>query len=499
MQGIEKVTDLNKVEARASLGGVMRLYTADGATFRSIVNWLEIEHTLISQIKEELGKIGHNVFDAHTPQRRSEPGTPRKSPVNMFFLNIAAAANNKAILAVKTLCHTRVIFKTEDTIMMPLRILVWNADGIATKLHEECSVWRHEIYVLLLSETHCKESQAPKIFGLRPILLTPRVPATPKEVQLSLFDLEQAEVFAGHLAERFQPFNLASLQEIQDTDDQLTQALQMDLPINPFDPSEIAEVNASLNTNRAPGHAAICNATLKALPRHAVCFIALVFNATVRLQYFPPQWNLGLITMTHKPGKPESEPSSFRPITYDNKEYCNTLYLDIRVAFDRVWHAGMLIRSYLEGRRFAVRFHKPLSTEYDVAAGVPPCYTRLCNRICGLGKAMEYCHQQQQISQWRTPSAVLLDGDPVPQANDAKYLGVILDRRLTFAKHVTAITIRLRAAVKRHYWLLCSRSKLSLTNKVTIYNQIIAPIWIYGCQILGLACGLLETPYCTET
>jgi hypothetical protein len=50
--------------------------------------------------------------------------------------------------------------------MMPLRILVWNADGVSTKLPEvECFVRRYEIDVLLLSETHCKEAQAPRIFG----------------------------------------------------------------------------------------------------------------------------------------------------------------------------------------------------------------------------------------------------------------------------------------------------------------------------------------------
>lgn len=58
---------------------------------------------------------------------------------------------------------------------------------------------------------------------------------------------------------------------------------------------------------------------------------------------------------------------------------------DNREAFDRVWHARMvlkikqtlpapyfgLLRSYLEGRRFVVRFHTALSTEDDVAAEVP--------------------------------------------------------------------------------------------------------------------------------
>ena len=70
---------------------------------------------------------------------------------------------------------------------------------------------------------------------------------------------------------------------------------------------------------------------------------------------------------------------------FENKEYCNALFLDVREAFDRVWHSGILLkikntlhatyfgllRSYLENRRFAVRFHSALSNEHNVAAGVP--------------------------------------------------------------------------------------------------------------------------------
>ncbi|EDX15315.1 GD17746 [Drosophila simulans] len=88
----------------------------------------------------------------------------------------------------------------------------------------------------------------------------------------------------------------------------------------------------------------------------------------------------------------------------------------------------------------------------------------------------------------RTPPPVYIEEVPVPQPNAAKYLGVLLDRRLTFSKHVTDIRTRLRAKVAKHYWLLSSRSKLSLSNKLTIYKQILAPNWKYGCQIWGLAC-----------
>ncbi|EDW52683.1 GM22488 [Drosophila sechellia] len=82
----------------------------------------------------------------------------------------------------------------------------------------------------------------------------------------------------------------------------------------------------------------------------------------------------------------------------------------------------------------------------------------------------------------KTPLAVCRLRTPVLQSNTAKYLGVIFDRRLNFSKQVSAMRVRIRAAATKHFWLINSRSKLSLSNKVTIYKQILAPIWKYGCR-----------------
>ncbi|KAH8267405.1 hypothetical protein KR018_008932 [Drosophila ironensis] len=72
----------------------------------------------------------------------------------------------------------------------------------------------------------------------------------------------------------------------------------------------------------------------------------------------------------------------------------------------------------------------------------------------------------------QTPPAITLEEEPVMVANSAKYLGLTLDRRLTFSKHITALRMRIRAAAAKHFWLLSSRSKLSLSNKRTVYNQV---------------------------
>jgi hypothetical protein len=75
----------------------------------------------------------------------------------------------------------------------------------------------------------------------------------------------------------------------------------------------------------------------------------------------------------------------------------------------------------------------------------------------------------------------------LPQKNDVKYLGVHLDRRLTWAKHIKAKRNQLNLKVKRMYWLLGTRSTLSTESKLLLYKAVLTPIWTYGIQLWGTA------------
>lgn len=86
-----------------------------------------------------------------------------------------------------------------------------------------------------------------------------------------------------------------------------------------------------------------------------------------------------------------------------------------------------------------------------------------------------------------TCPSVVLNNTNIPQANEAKYLGIHLDRRLTWKSHIfikrKALGIKLRSL----FWLLGPKSKLSLTNKLLVYKTILKPIWTYGVQLWGTA------------
>jgi hypothetical protein len=72
---------------------------------------------------------------------------------------------------------------------------------------------------------------------------------------------------------------------------------------------------------------------------------------------------------------------------------------------------------------------------------------------------------------------VLINDVQIPQENHAKYLGLHLDRRLTWHTHIFAKRKHLGLSLTKMYWLLIRKSKLSTNNKLLIYKVILKPIW----------------------
>jgi hypothetical protein len=155
--------------------------------------------------------------------------------------------------------------------------------------------------------------------------------------------------------------------------------------------------------------------------------------------YFPSIWKLSVIILIHKPNKPKNEPSSYRPLSllpvlgklfekvmlkrirpilkfhkiipntqfgfrenhsttqqihrivdkiassFETKNFCPGVFLDVSQAFDRVWHTGLLFKlkiflptplylltkSYLHDHSFLVRQGDSLSSQFKILAGVP--------------------------------------------------------------------------------------------------------------------------------
>jgi hypothetical protein len=75
----------------------------------------------------------------------------------------------------------------------------------------------------------------------------------------------------------------------------------------------------------------------------------------------------------------------------------------------------------------------------------------------------------------------------IPQTETVKYLGLQLNRTLTWKDHIAKKRKQINLKIKEIYWLIERKFNLSIENKVLIYKAIIKPIWSYGIELWGCA------------
>lgn len=248
---------------------------------------------------------------------------------------------------------------------------------------------------------------------------------------------DKSTVFAEYLAEVYSPNQQGnSDSEIKDF---LNAPNQSSLPIKSFTPKEVFSEIKLLNPCKAPEHDLIVGDVLKNLPRKAIVLLTTILNRILEIGYYPMQWKLAQVIMVLKPGKPPTNCESYSPINLlpimsklfeklllkrleettplkehvpdhqfgfrnnhstiqqchrivnkiktclETGEYCTSVFLDVKQAFDRVWHEGLLyklkkilpgrfykiLKSYLNDRYLQVKTEDSLSDYKTIRSGVP--------------------------------------------------------------------------------------------------------------------------------
>ena len=197
-----------------------------------------------------------------------------------------------------------------------------------------------------------------------------------------------------------------------------------------------------------------------------------------------------------------------------------------------------ILKSYLTNRVFQVRYKEEYTSLYNIQSGVPqgsilgPVLYSIFTAdlpVSDLTLTATYaddtaimashtdpiiaaCHLQQHLDKldlwlkrWRIRAnesksthitftlwsgecpAVHLNGAIIPKGTTVKYLGIHLDRRLTWKPHIQRKRKHLGLLLQRMYWALGRKSKLSLANKLIIYNSVLKLIWTYGAPLWGSA------------
>ena len=80
-----------------------------------------------------------------------------------------------------------------------------------------------------------------------------------------------------------------------------------------------------------------------------------------------------------------------------------------------------------------------------------------------------------------------MGNDLIQQANSSCYLGVHLDSKLTWKIHIQKKRDQLKLRLRQMFWMLRSRSHISIENKRLLYISILRPIWEYATPLWGSA------------
>jgi hypothetical protein len=81
------------------------------------------------------------------------------------------------------------------------------------------------------------------------------------------------------------------------------------------------------------------------------------------------------------------------------------------------------------------------------------------------------------------PRSLRLFGELIEWVDTARYLGVTLDRRLTWSKHIDQVKKKAAQRLGILGPLLNRRSNLSIRNGVLLYKQLIRPMMDYACPV----------------
>ncbi|KAK2575239.1 hypothetical protein KPH14_012754 [Odynerus spinipes] len=269
-----------------------------------------------------------------------------------------------------------------------------------------------------------------------------------------------------------------------------------------------------LKNKKAPGYDLINGQIIKELPDKAIRYLTILYNAILRLGN-----------------------CIFTDIEKAFDKVSHSILRDI-LARTLTRPLSHILSSYLTNRHFFIKLNDTYSEVRSIKTGVPQgsilgptlysLYTADAPEL-EHGKIYTFaddtvimetgeCIQQtidklmenfSKLKEWMDMKLITVNADKssnicftlnksdipvieinnviIPQREGVKYLGIILNKKLTWGKHIQETRRKMKLLTKTFYWLINKGSKLKVNLKQQIYTSLIKPIWTYGIPLWATA------------
>ena len=83
-------------------------------------------------------------------------------------------------------------------------------------------------------------------------------------------------------------------------------------------------------------------------------------------------------------------------------------------------------------------------------------------------------------------TTITIEGQQIPWSASIKYLGMQLDKTLTYKQHIQLKIEKCEKAIRTLYPLIGRSSKLSLKHKVLLFKSVLRPAFCYACPVWSM-------------
>ncbi|VVC42096.1 Reverse transcriptase domain [Cinara cedri] len=280
----------------------------------------------------------------------------------------------------------------------------------------------------------------------------PLVPIINPHGELATTDGEKAELFKEHLTETFMPHSDIQIPSHTDiVNRSLVSPLSTFPAVKHFTPGEVKFTIQKYSLKKSPGFDLITAEVARSLPKRAIVRVGTSLSGLAKINAGIPQGGilsplLYNIYAADQPTSPNTAVAEFADdkaiiSIHDNPHTAShnlQLHLDLMADWYKKW-------------RIKVNQSKSLHTTFTLR---------------------------------RTPCPMV---SQIPSSQTAKYLGLTIDRRLTWSHHIKTKRLALNARLRILKTLISNNKHTPLNTKLLIYKSLFKPMWTYGLQLWGNA------------